>query len=70
MCSAKGELAVVVLSIVGSVCSVLSLFVSLFVAYKVRDININKLKVTQSGTDNKSINQVAKGDSNTQIGTQ
>ena len=70
MCSARVGLAVVVLSIVGSVCSVLSLFVSLFVAYKVRDININKLKVTQSGTDNKSINQVAKGDSNTQIGTQ
>lgn len=55
------------LSIIGSLCSILSLLISGFVAYKI--LNIEQ-RIGQSGNKNKAINQTAKGNGNTQIGKQ
>jgi len=55
------------LTAAADICSILSLFVSGFAAYKIMKV---QQSVSQSGGNNKAMNQTAKGNNNTQTGRQ
>lgn len=50
-----------------NICTIASLLISVFVAFKVVTL---EQKISQSGNNNKSLNQSAKGDGNTLHGKQ
>lgn len=56
-----------VITIISGVCSVLSLVISGTAIYKVSKI---EQKISNSGNNNKGMNQAIKGSNNTQIGKQ